>query len=113
MIKVSKAWKKKETFGVSMSEHEAFSYFLDCQLATVEEMAMKKSTPKSGFNRQIAIAQKMYDFVDHKGIEVSSGSRAIDVSNGFRGSVFHYAIAISNGELKWDNGKSRMVVVQR
>lgn len=113
MIEISKAWKKKETYGVSMPEHEAFAYFLDCQLATVEEMAMKKSTPKSGLNRQIAIAQKMYDFVDHKGIGVSRGNRAIDVSQVFRGSVFQYAIAISNGELKWDDGKSRMVVVQR
>lgn len=39
----------------------ALLYFADCQLATVDELAMKKSRGKGDYDRQKRIAQKMCD----------------------------------------------------
>jgi hypothetical protein len=40
---------------------QAFAYIVDCNLATVSDMAMKKSRPKFEYLRRISIAQKMCD----------------------------------------------------
>lgn len=53
--------------GMSKSYHQCgstedfFLYFLDCQLATVEGLERKKSTPKNALGRHRGIATKMID----------------------------------------------------
>ena len=42
---------------------QAFAYIADCNLATVCDMACKKSRRKGEFARQIAIAQTMVDWM--------------------------------------------------
>lgn len=58
---------------------QALLYLADCTLATVADMAMKKSKSKSEFQRQIAIAQSAVDWVKDFNIEVKVGSRVYDV----------------------------------
>ena len=64
---------------------QALDYITDCCLATVCDMAMKKSRPKGEFARQISIAQTainwMIDF------EIRPTSRAHEVINEFKGDV--------------------------
>lgn len=43
---------------------EAMAYIADCNLATVECMASKKSRPKGEYQRQIRIAQKICDWME-------------------------------------------------
>lgn len=42
---------------------DAFVYLADCQLATVVDLAMKKSKSKSEYERQILIAQIFCDYI--------------------------------------------------
>lgn len=44
------------------SPADALAYALDCTLATVDDMAMKKSRPKSEYARQKSIAQQILDW---------------------------------------------------
>lgn len=69
---------------------DALLYSLDCTLATVDDMAMKKSRPKGEYRRQIAIAQGQYDWVLGFNINMA-GTRAEDVRIHFNGSVADYA----------------------
>jgi hypothetical protein len=59
---------------------KALAYLLDCSLATVEEMATKKSKPKMEFERQISIAQLNFNWaLSYCNPEDLSGTRAADV----------------------------------
>lgn len=66
----------------------AFVYVADCNLATVCDMAMKKSRPKHEFDRQVAIAQFMVDKIREFAIS-ASGTRVAGVEGA--GSVLGYA----------------------
>ena len=57
---------------------QALAYITDCNLATVCEMAMKKSRPKHEFNRQMSIAQTSIDWMVEMGVDVST-TRAVEV----------------------------------
>jgi len=59
-------------YDVRTSE-DAFCYLLDCTLATVGEMAFKKSRPKGEFKRQILIAQMGIDWVRTFKIKTDEG----------------------------------------
>lgn len=54
------------------------AYLLDCTMATVADMAMRKSRPKGEYQRQIAIAQAAYDWLRMMKVEMRS-TRAIDL----------------------------------
>ena len=58
---------------------QALLYLTDCTLATVADMAMKKSKSKYEFQRQIAIAQSAVDWIKDFNVEVKVGSRVHDV----------------------------------
>ena len=58
---------------------QALLYLADCTLATVSDMAMKKSKSKHEFQRQIAIAQSAVDWIKYFNVEVKVGSRVYDV----------------------------------
>lgn len=45
------------------SSEDALAYLIDCQLATVQSMAMKKSRQKHDYSRQTSIAQTGVDFL--------------------------------------------------
>lgn len=60
------------------TEGEALAYIVDCTLATVCDMAMKKSRPKGEFDRQMAIAQRGVDWMRQMGVDLST-TRAADV----------------------------------
>lgn len=67
-----------------MSKHDvrdaggALAYLTDCTLATVSDLASKKSPPKSERSRQIEMAQQAIDWMDRFGINYSK-TRAADV----------------------------------
>jgi len=61
---------------------KALTYLVDCTLATVEEMASKKSRSKCEYNRQISIAQNGINWMDEFGVSRCS-TRAEDI----KGSV--------------------------
>lgn len=67
-----------------MNKHEvrdpgrALAYITDCNLATVVDLAMKKSKSKSEFERQISIAQTAIDWMVAMKVDFS-GTRAADV----------------------------------
>jgi hypothetical protein len=50
---------------------EALAYMLDCTLATVETLAMKKSRTKSEFNRHMSIAQQCLDWAHSMNVDYS------------------------------------------
>jgi hypothetical protein len=60
------------------NEKEALAYLLDCTLATVETLAMKKSRPKGEFDRQKEIAQRVLDWCEQFEIDISA-TRGEDV----------------------------------
>lgn len=60
------------------TEGDALLYITDCNLATVCEMACKKSRPKGEFERQISIAQIGISWIVSFGIS-STGTRIADV----------------------------------
>lgn len=67
---------------------EALAYITDCTLATVCDMALRKSRPKGEYRRQKAIAQKAIDWMDEMGVDYT-GTRAVEVSR--TGSVDEWA----------------------
>ena len=48
---------------------EAFVYVADCNLATVCDLSMKKSRAKYEYERQIAIAQLMINWIKEFGLD--------------------------------------------
>jgi len=58
---------------------QALLYLTDCSLATVSDMASKKSRSKNELNRQIQIAQTAVDWIRDFNIEVKNGSRVYDI----------------------------------
>ena len=58
---------------------QALEYLADCTLATVADMAMKKSKSKSEFQRQIEIAQSAVDWLKAFNAKIEIGSRVYDV----------------------------------
>lgn len=69
------------------------AYITDCNLATVADMAMKKSRPKYEYERQIMIAQFSIDKAIELGIdkEYYSTTRVYEIINDFNGSVAEWA----------------------
>lgn len=62
---------------------QALAYLLDCTMATVESMAMKKSRPPGEYNRQISIAQTGYDWAISMGVDCSdTRARSLAKHNG-------------------------------
>ena len=57
---------------------QAFAYSTDCALATVEDLAMKKSGSESEFKRHIDIAQVMCDWMKEFGVDPEN-TRAADI----------------------------------
>ena len=57
---------------------DALAYITNCTLATVGEMAQKKSRTKYEFERQMSIAQTAIDWMVQFGIDVSN-TRVEDV----------------------------------
>jgi hypothetical protein len=57
---------------------DALLYITDCTLATVADMAMKKSRRKHEFERQISIAQTACDWISEMGIDPKT-TRATDI----------------------------------
>ena len=58
---------------------QALIYLADCTLATVADMAMKKSKSKSEFKRQISIAQTAVDWIKDFSINIEVESRVYKV----------------------------------
>ena len=69
---------------------DALAYIVDCTLATVYNMAVKKSKQKYEFNRQIAIAQVGIDWMKEMNVDFST-TRAADVVKEFSGNVQKWA----------------------
>lgn len=57
---------------------QALAYITDCNLATVCDLASKKSKSKHEYSRQISIAQQAIDWMVAMDIDFS-GTRAVDV----------------------------------
>ena len=56
---------------------ESFTYFIDCQLATVVELEMLKNPPKNRLNRHKGLARKMIETARAHGIDLSGESRVV------------------------------------
>ena len=67
---------------------DALAYIADCTLATVCDMAMRKSRPIGEYRRQKAMAQQAIDWMDEMGVDYT-GTRAVEVSR--TGSVDEWA----------------------
>ena len=61
------------------NETEAFLYITECLLATVSDMAMKKSRKKHEYQRHIEIAQTAINWVRTFDMNPEKGSRVYDV----------------------------------
>ena len=61
------------------TEQDALVYLTDCLLATVSEMAWKKSRKKHEYERHIAIAQTAVDWLKDFNAQIPIGCRAYDV----------------------------------
>lgn len=61
--------------GNPLTAESALLYFVDCQLATVCDLAMKKSRKAGDYRRQKAIAQKMCDTIVELKIKINDGNR--------------------------------------
>jgi hypothetical protein len=72
------------------SAEDALAYLLDCSLATVADLAMKKSAAKSELRRQIIIAQRNYDWCIAFNSQIK-GTRGLDVLELAGGSVAKWA----------------------
>lgn len=59
---------------------DALAYIVDCTLATVSSMAMKKSRSKSAYNRQKDIAQLGVNWMKEMSVDLK-GTRAEDMQN--------------------------------
>ena len=63
------------------STEQAFAYLIDCTLATVAEMAMKKSRGAGEFKRQKQIAQTAINWAREFGVPLET-TRAAEVLGG-------------------------------
>jgi hypothetical protein len=72
------------------SEGEALVYIVDCTLATVCIMAMKKRPPVYEFKRHIMIAQSGVDWIKQFGLDPRA-TRSAEVINNFDSSVEKWA----------------------
>jgi hypothetical protein len=72
------------------SEKDALAYIVDCTLATVCDLAGKKSAKKYELARQISIAQTGLDWMRIYGVDFSC-TRAFDVYEKFGGIVADWA----------------------
>lgn len=75
---------------------DALAYVTDCTLATVCDMAMKKSRGKHEYRRQKSIAQKAIDWMVDMNVDFKS-TRAREVCESFGGSVEHWAKSFEAG----------------
>ena len=82
------------------SPGDALAYLTDCTLATVADMAMKKSRASNEFIRQKEIAQRAINWMDGIGVDYST-TRAWEVKN--MGSVSAWADQYDVKRIK--NGK--------
>lgn len=57
---------------------DALSYLVDCTLATVSSMAMRKSRIKYEYERHISIAQHGVDWMRQMNVPREPGSRAME-----------------------------------
>lgn len=79
----AKKWFSGDVKAISKPFHmlktleDTFVYFLDCQLATVEDLQMLARPPKSRLRRHRGIAKKMIERAKAHGIEVSGLSRVV------------------------------------
>ena len=69
---------------------DALAYLTDCTLATVCDMAQRKSKSKSEYARQIDIAQAGFHWMHTMKVDLA-GTRAEAVMNDFGGSVKKWA----------------------
>jgi hypothetical protein len=69
---------------------QALSYLTDCTLATVCDLAMKKSASKSELKRQISMAQTAIDSMKRFNVDFK-GTRAEDICSKHNGSVAAWA----------------------
>lgn len=76
------------------TEGDALVYMIDCTLATITQMAMRKSRPVGEFNRQISIAQKGLRWAME--FKVPLDSRPKDVAEKFGGDVNAWATDVMN-----------------
>jgi|LakMenE18May11ns_1017448.scaffolds.fasta_scaffold9444585_1 hypothetical protein len=70
---------------------EAFTYITDCLLATVSDLAMKKSRTKSDYERHIEIAQSAINWMVSFNIVPETKSRACEVINSHKRIVRDWA----------------------
>lgn len=75
------------------SPEQAVLYLTDCTLATVSNLASKKTRSNYEYRRQISIAQTGFDWLVgyHEIIESDHKSRVKDVHNFYNGSVAEWA----------------------
>jgi len=64
-----------KTYDRCYTLEDSFVYFLDCQLATVQDLEMLKNPPKGRLRRQRGIAKKMIEKARAHGIDLSGESR--------------------------------------
>lgn len=57
---------------------DALSYIVDCTLATVSSMAMRKSRSKYEYDRHISIAQHGVDWMRQMNVPIENDSRAAE-----------------------------------
>ena len=76
------------------SLNDAFTYFLDCQLATVERMATQKSKAQMEYKRHIEIAQKMINEAIKYGADVKNTRAENIINDGL--TVEQWATAVDN-----------------
>lgn len=69
---------------------DALAYMVDCTLATVCDLAGKKSRSHYELDRQIAIAQEGYNWMSQMGVKTET-TRADEVRRLFNGSVRDWA----------------------
>ena len=69
---------------------DALVYLVDCQLATVEDVVRKRSSPQYAINRHISIAQQGVDWMRQHNVDFSS-TRAEYIVNNYGGSVLAWA----------------------
>lgn len=74
------------------SPEAALAYMIDCTLATVIRLAMKKSRRKREFERQINIAQKGINWARDMHIDLST-TRTQEIEDKYDGSVEAWAKA--------------------
>ncbi len=63
------------------TEKQALLYLSDCLLATVSDMAMKKSRKKHEYERHIKIAQSAVEWIYEFNISIQPNSRVYEVLN--------------------------------